>query len=260
MSQVSPFRLLSTEDISSLQSALGAPVREWATEWLSSLGDSVYQLSEDFGGDCYEASDWVFVTDQSDAWLAWRLPEKEYWELFARLFGAPAPQGSRPTPMIRSLFDECLSDLVGRIFALAGERPSIMPGENVALDRSTIAYGSGAACLRPCLGLLTLTVAISGALAERIIARPVQMNQKGPAFVRRDAAIGNRVTRVEIVLGGAELTLADLANVSAGDVIRLQTRHREPLVVRATDGVPAFMAHLGSAENHKAIQVLEKAS
>jgi flagellar motor switch protein FliM len=71
----------------------------------------------------------------------------------------------------------------------------------------------------------------------------------------RTAAIGNGTVQLEITLGDAELSLAELASIAVGDVISLDASPRDPISVRTSDGQAAFHAYLGRNTERKVIQV-----
>lgn len=260
MTQVLPFRLVGTEDVGVLRSALGGPMQSWAADWFSSSPNLVFQVSESVSPSLAASSGWTLMGEQSGVWLAWSLPEILRREFTEKLLGAPVPPGGDVSLMVQALVGECLLDLGSKLFAMAETTPATGVQNGITLAPSMIGYGSGAACVGSEAGCPLPDLVFGGEFVERLLARPRKSNAKAAALVHRHAAIRQRRANVEVVLGDAELTLADLANVSVGDVIRLQSRYRDPLLVRSPKGEPLMKANLGSAGACKAIQVIGKAS
>ncbi|MBI2308401.1 MAG: FliM/FliN family flagellar motor switch protein [Rhodocyclales bacterium] len=259
--QALPFRLLGAADLDAFRIALERPVARWAAEWFSSAKNIAFEIVDAVPGELAEAEDWSVFCDPAGCGLAWRLPERRRREFVEALLGAPLPPGGDASPMIEALLAECLQDLGARLLAIADAAAAPERRNGGRLDSTWLGYGAGAACALPDTASLCPDLVFSGELVERIVARPRPAGTAGKAdLVQRENAIGNRRARVEVVLGTAELTLADLANVSSGDVIRLQSRFREPLLVRSQEGVPLFSANLGAADASKAIQIVGRAS
>lgn len=259
--QALPFRLPGVADIEALHQALERPLRRWAAEWFSSTRHIAFTVVDAVAGEPSEAADWSVLGDPSGSALAWRLPECRRREFVEALLGAPLPPGGDASPMIESLLAECLQDLGLRLLKIVDVVAAAEPAESGRLDPTWLGYGAGVACATPDAASPLPDLVFSGELVERIVGRPKRAEIAGKIdLVQRESAIGSRRVRIEVVLGTAELTLADLANVSLGDVIRLQSRFREPLLVRSQDGQPLFNANLGAADTSKAIQIVGRAS
>ncbi|MBI3900272.1 MAG: FliM/FliN family flagellar motor switch protein [Gammaproteobacteria bacterium] len=68
-------------------------------------------------------------------------------------------------------------------------------------------------------------------------------------------AIESQTAAIEVTAGDAELTLQEMATLAVGDVIRLDHKLEDPLPVLFGDDGRLVAGHLGTAGEHKAIQL-----
>jgi flagellar motor switch protein FliM len=68
-------------------------------------------------------------------------------------------------------------------------------------------------------------------------------------------AMRNQCVALNVLLGEAEVTLAELQTLGVGDVLRLDRRVSEPLAVRLSDERVICAAHLGTRGDRKAVQL-----
>lgn len=260
MTAALPFRLVGENDKSALRIELLAEAQDWAAIWFAGAPPAELEIDAEPDLDSLDKAPWTIAGEAPERWVAWQCPT-DSWRDYARLLlAAPVGPDAALTPLIGSLLHECLSDLATRLLAAAGMATDCRQFAEGSLCSVRTGYGSGAVVAGLGGGLPPLRLVLGGEVAAAFIGRQVQPAATHIALAPRKAAIASGSMRLEVVLGQAELTLAELANVSPGDVIRLQTSFREPLAVRTSDGQPILRAHLGTRKGHKAIQIIEKTS
>jgi len=118
------------------------------------------------------------------------------------------------------------------------------------------------ALFRPLAGNLLVTVTL-GSQSLYVLApapsahgtprpqaeRPVPVTPLVTALAKTDV-------RVHVDLGSAELTVGHLATLAVGDVLRLPVALDQALLVSTHDGVPVCKAHLGSLDQHRAVELI----
>ncbi len=257
MTAAQPFRLLGEAGSSALGLELLAEVLDWSATWFAEAPQA--ELKIEAAPAPLDPDRWTVAGEAPERWVAWQSPGDSWREYIRLLLAAPVAPDAARTPLIGSLLDDCLSDLATRLLAAAGmATDGHRPGTEVQRSLRT-GYGSGAVVARLGGGLPPLRLALGGEIVTALSGRQ-EPAAADAALTPRKAAIASGSTRLEVILGEAELTLAELANVSPGDVIRLQAAFREPLTVRTSDGRPILHAHLGTRNGRKAIQIIEKTS
>lgn len=260
MSTALPFRLLGESDLSAVRKVLQREAEAWSAVWFDAAPTPDFDVSDMADADTPSAGPWMIVGADPDAWVAWGLTGRP-WRDFARLLlNAPVGPSASPSPLVESLLSECLLDLSARLFKAAGVGPQIHSPMEASLATVRTGYGAGSVVGQLGGDLPRQAFALGGAVVAGLVGERPRAAPDTAALVARESAVTTGMTRLEVVLGQAELSLAELANVSAGDVIRLQSPFREPLTVNASDGRPLLRAHLGTRGHHKAIQVIGKTS
>lgn len=126
--------------------------------------------------------------------------------------------------------------------------------EMVILVGYEVHIGDTVGTMNFCIPLLVLNPILDQISQQAHFAR--RMSEETAAEAR--AAIQRRLSRalfpVEAVLGSAELTIQDLANLRVGDVIQLDSSPYEELTV-AIGGVERFKARPGKRREYSAVQL-----
>jgi len=254
-----PFRLISDTDLSALRDAFRTEANGWATTWFATAPKVDFHSSDSFNRDRLASEKWMILGGDADTWVAWQLTGYP-WQDYARLLlTTPVGSNASLTPLVKSLLHDCLLDLAQRLLSAAGLSNIPTSSAEASLETVRTDYGSGATLGYLCGDLPRQGIAIGGAVVGGLLGRrPQSANEE--TLVAREAAISNGKTQLEVILGQAEMTLAELANISPGDVIRLQSSFRKPLAVRTMDGQPLVRARLGTCGGHKAIQITERTS
>lgn len=259
MNPVYPFRLHGNEDRAAVRTAIQKVQATWVSTWFASAPDGDVEFGFDSDPRPPNAEIWTVVKTDPENWMAWQTTARSGRDYARLLLNAPLGPRADITPLIERLLGECLVDLAIRVFDAAGLGQVTEDPEQVALGALRIGYGSGAMFGVLGGGLPHLPFAIGGATAAGLIGRPQRTAANAGPIQPRESAIAGAVAKLEVILGQAELTLAELANVSIGDVIRLQSPFREPLTVKTCGGRPVVRARLGASRGRKAIQIIDRA-
>lgn len=256
-----PFRLLGAADLARLAEATSPVVGAWAVEWGWSLEDCTLIASDDFSSISDVSADgWLECSLRDEFVIAIGVPSDQRRELLERLLGAPLPPGGGASPLLNVLLHECMADLVARLKVHFGADRDAVVGWKKTISSGLAAYGSGAAYIRgrnnDCLPVIML----GGDAAARFVPKFTGIGKPATSLTRREESIDSLPTEIEVILGEADLTLADLTSIAAGDVIRLQTSFCDPVLVRSINGDALFTAYLGAAPmGNKAIQIVARA-
>lgn len=259
MTQALPFRLVGDTDLSALRQAFRKEVQAWAGTWLAVEQGADVKFPDHADVETRNRGAWTILKVDVDCWFAWQMAGRPWRDYAKLLINAPLGSSAAPSSLLEALLDECMSDLATRLLSAAA--PSYDATlEQGGLENVRTEYGSGAIFGELGGDLPPQPIALGGSVVSALVGRQSQPSPHEAMLASRESAIGGGVTRLEVVLGQAELTLADLANVSVGDVIRLQSPFRDPLLVRTDDGVPLARARLGVRDGYKAIQLTGKTS
>jgi flagellar motor switch/type III secretory pathway protein FliN len=116
-------------------------------------------------------------------------------------------------------------------------------------------FGSGVVIYEASFGGETLSLALAADAAEKLLAQKREEADK-IALSERDSCIDQGRLHIEVVAGEAEISVSDLVQLGAGQVIVLDTAAGAPLKVRrAEDGRDMGKAYLAVNAGCKAIQL-----
>ncbi|HEU4652729.1 MAG TPA: FliM/FliN family flagellar motor C-terminal domain-containing protein [Steroidobacteraceae bacterium] len=99
-----------------------------------------------------------------------------------------------------------------------------------------------------------LLVGLDGRVVERLVSRQV-IEAKADKLVARRSSISEARMSLEAVLGTAEVSVAELAELNEGDVIVLSNRLSEPVDLVNEAGQFVARARLGSSGTNRAVSV-----
>ncbi len=255
MSPVSAYRLLSDSEEQLLSGKILAVCRSWLADWCPYCPD-VQLLSADERLVHRTAPEWLLWVQDSATWVGLRLPKGGERSLAQLLFAKAVMPAGELTPVLRELLREVLEDLLCRLKNL--EAPSPSPETPVVrMTDSQVGLGAGAAVY---VGKLAgggphIEIALGGAITARLLPT-VEFPAPATPVVFRDQAISNGRVRVEAVVGEASFSLGELASLAPGDVIALDIPIDHPIVLRVPGRAPVCHAHLGTLDDHKAVQLL----
>lgn len=250
-----PYRLCGDSVTAKSAESAGHILNAWCREWfVEPLPAHTLRMTSDFSPG---AATWRLLKFDQDLWVACRLKDRAERDFMQLLFGSSA--GAAHSPILADVFDSCIRDMLQRLLQPAS-LDEIDDAITVAnLDGLRANAGSGVLFASVEGALPFSGLAFGGAWVESVAsdALPLPAAQPVPLLPRR-SALGTGEIHVELSLGEAELTLAELAGISVGDVLALDVPHQAPLQLRGADGTPLCKVHLGRTGQHIAVQVFSK--
>lgn len=251
MNDVRPIRFVGVSDQRELERALAKPVADWAKSWFATP-PSLSLESRSFSQVAANSEAWHVRGAMPDSWVAWHAGTS--MQTLLRYLFTDATDDHPKDGLGESVALECLSDLADRVLDTAGLRSS--PAHVPAATRLPIADGSGSQCVRLVGGEAfgEMLLGFGGNVVE-ILATPTRSTPPPRTLQSRSSALGNSRVTLEVRLGEAELSVAELSTIAVGDVIALDALSHDPLVVRTIDGRVACHAYLGRIAERKIVQV-----
>lgn len=244
--QAYPYRLTGDSVKAKVGATIQAVLDVWAQEWFAVPPAFSIRVNDTLpmGGE------WSIQTEDEHHWVACLPSETAVRDFMQLLFGTPA--GNASGSLMDDVLQECLADLMQRL----------MPSTTVKTyygqyDDKRTGIGSGALHIDIDGGLPLLGLALGGAWVEKAAAEALPA-PVSPQPVSRRSAIGQGRMAVELSLGEAKLSLAELAGISVGDVLTLDSLYLNPLQLRTANGQALCKAHLGRIGQNKAIQVISR--
>jgi flagellar motor switch/type III secretory pathway protein FliN len=169
--------------------------------------------------------------------------------------------------------EQALASLVERIGGLLSAEPTASP-DGGAWVAQALVHGSGAvlasigfmeqklSCLMDPAAVGALPAASAASAASAAPAAPAASAAQpapptgglGKANLAR--ALGGVSVSLPVIVGEAEVDLANLASLAVGDVIRLDAPIEKPLAVRTADGESLFEVFLGRIGRDVAVEVV----
>jgi len=247
-----PFRLIGASQQKALQDLLLPPVQAWAEAWFVDAVVDGLELHDELGAVLGEAESWHILGNAASVWIAYPRDSVISASRAGKLLATELGRGHGLSPLAEAVCRECIDDLTQAIFSTAQVQSSMSQiADSTQLHQG---YGSGSVSIK-IMGSIEQRIILSKDLVDGLLrdfqfAKPVL-----DSLVARHSALAHAVTRLELRLGEAELSLAEIAGMAVGDVIALNLNHRDPLQVTSANGAPLFLAHLGRQGEHKAVQV-----
>lgn len=247
-----PYRLAGDSVRAAVTAALRPGIAQWARDWFASAPKSGIAIDAKLPADIDE--DWLVFGDD-DCWLA--LPAKSLLSRdFLRLLLSADIAGNTPGALAEQVVQDCIADLAQRCLALANALEPAAAAVRASVRTLHVGPGSGAVFATLQGDLPAQRLLLGGGLVAALSFEALPPAICDIPLAPRRSGIADGVTQVEVSLGEAELSLAELAGIAVGDVLALDALSRDPLTVRTIDGNPVFSAHLGLAGEHKAIQII----
>jgi hypothetical protein len=259
MTQALPFRFVGQTMRRGFEQAVSAPLSAWSEAWFIEPPTAQLKLEDaPWPANSQTQGQWQWAGSAPDAWVAWRQTDAPWSALGRLLFGAGIGARPTPSPVTEAVLAECMADLAFRVLQAAGLPPSENAPPHAGLTSLRHGYGSGAVFGFTGASLPAQALLFGGEVVARLAPQRTNPARDLPPLTPRAAAIDRATSSVEVVLGEAELSLAQLAGIGRGDVLRLDTRFREPVVVRGDSGAPFARANLGRRDERLAIQFTKK--
>jgi hypothetical protein len=245
---VRPFRLWGDSAKAELCCVLREPLAAWGEAWLSRQTLSTVVVVQDAP---LPDDEGMAHAGSGGHWVAIRRLEADWRPAAAAVFGGEdGLGGAQPSPVIRSMLLDGGRDLIERLAHAAGVTAAVDGDKALDCqpDRGTLGVEAR-------FGALCLTFAIGGDAVAALTAKRVRPASAQVRIDRREAGIVTGQVTLEAWVGGAELTVGELAGLEAGDVIRLDSLPTAPLSLRTRSGAVVAQGHLGLKDGHKALQL-----
>jgi flagellar motor switch/type III secretory pathway protein FliN len=234
-----PYKLFGAHERAVLAELLEQRIRPWARDWFPARPPLRLEC---FPADL-ERREWLGFANPAGEWWALAAAEAEIDALAAELCGAPGRAG--PSALAAEAARAALHDLAA---ALAGG--SVSPLEQVTPDFA--APGSAAFTARVTLGGAALRLVASPEWTLRALRERLPAPAPAPLAGRRQA-IASRPVSLRVVAGWAEVELAELRGLQAGDVITLHARVERPMsLVLEGREAPLCGARVGLKDGRRA--------
>ena len=245
-----PYRFVGDSVKAEVRKALRTVLDTWSRAWFSSL--PAYEIH--IGSDVPVGFEWHARSVASDNWAAYCPKDRAQRDFMQLLFGPSAVAST--SVLVAEVWHDCLSDLMARLVPVASSEARLLETESL----SGLHTGAGSGALHIALeGALPIQgLALGGAWVETAAAEALPATSVKLALTPRHTLLSRGRARVELRLGEAELPLSELAGISVGDVLALDTPYKSPLLLRTTEGQALCQAHLGRIGQHKAIQIISK--
>lgn len=168
--------------------------------------------------------------------------------------GLPQPAAGA-TSISAACTDEALLDLQARLTALLRDPRTLSgPAATIAWPAPQRAKGHGLVLVNVKHGLPLLSL-VAPATSFKAHG-PAKADADGPLKAADlDLALRAQHASLEVVLGHAELSLADMMDLGPGDVLLLDRHIHEPLQLAGADGRVSLPVHLGRQGEHFAVQL-----
>ncbi|RQP26671.1 FliM/FliN family flagellar motor C-terminal domain-containing protein [Piscinibacter terrae] len=247
---VRPFRLVPDTAISAIREAVAQCLAHWAGDWGATLDDIQADVHRFDGNDLAAPTDEWQPLHGGWMWKSSELPSH-----VASAMGLPAAPKTETPSMSAQAVAQAAADLGTRVAGLLRDLrdasstvrpPSLsqaaqMPGHGIV--HVTLRRGTGV------LSLAADVTAFKAWIPQAIKSAPIRAEDL-------DAALRTQAATLEVVLGHTELSLADMMDLGAGDVLLLDRRIDQPLVLSAIDGQAELPVHLGRQGDHFAVQLM----
>jgi hypothetical protein len=164
-----------------------------------------------------------------------------------------------PNSMLNEVARLAILDLIKRILALEldgeihfgeeGDVESCLPPEAISRGREALCFSVDLQ------GVSFLIWAPVNLFLPRLVSLSKDSSDKEAVVVSPREAVANQQLTAFVTLGGAELSVDDLAKLKNGDVIRLDKDLREPLSLVVQNATASFSGFLGSQGDLLAFQI-----
>jgi Type III flagellar switch regulator (C-ring) FliN C-term len=251
MSHVQPFRLYGDRELNTIRTSLLEIVRAWSCDWFSSAPALGLSFIEEAELAATERIAWRYL-NQADDVVAVRLCAQGMKGIGSLLLDASSLISSVSSPLMTEIVKECLDDLLMRVAGLP-EKSREQP-----FDSEVLSYGGG--CLvkfensMPSMWLL-----IGGEIAQTWVDAEAKVDAIRQQSIQQVTPLSDAINRglqsIEVIAGQATLSVGELAQLSIGDVIRLDSASCESVLVQGLDRTPLFKARLCAQDQHKALLI-----
>lgn len=261
---MTPYRFLGVSEVARFGSATRTHKSAWTRHWFSDEREA--DISAMACGSKHGATDlrW-YRYGCSDEFLAIGSTARDTSALTAALLAADVRGAERDDPdsvsgqLALHLLCGAVADLVSRIVPLSG---------GLTVPRAAPEFGEAA--LKPYGGMVGLRIRmselhdglhvfLSAALTQRWMEHDgVRLStRRTPVLAARTEAVARATVGLKVVLHDDALSVGDVRDLKAGDVILLSESIRQPLEVRSEAGLTVGECYLGRALDQRAIRLVK---
>jgi flagellar motor switch protein FliM len=247
---VRAFRLVPDTTISTIREAVAQLLAQWAADWGASLDDLQIDTARLNDTD---------LAAPADEWQAlhggWMWKNSDLPSHVASAMGLPSVSKAETPSMSAQTVAQAADELASRLIGMLRDlRDALSPARASSLSQALHQRGHGMVqiTLRRGTAVLSLAADVTAFKAwapQAIKSAPIRADDL-------DAALRTQVASLEVVLGHTELSLADMMDLGPGDVLLLDRRIDQPLVLSAIEGQAELPVHLGRQGDHFAVQLM----
>jgi flagellar motor switch/type III secretory pathway protein FliN len=248
MTAVVPLYWVSSSVMAQLTQVLDSALQSWAAAWGVTLplsGAVRLADSRELGDASPSGAGWDSMTAESGPWL--RISGGLKDELAALMLGTDAARSKIAEEVaaraLRALEDALHALLRSDVAASMADHPESLPAGAHWGVHYTATLGD-----KHLVDVLLRSATLE---AHGWLRRPAPQALKSDST---EAALSHLPVSFCVELGHVEVSVGDLANLSAGDVILMPQLATEPLPVKVTGTPVELRAHLGSSKAQRAIQ------
>jgi hypothetical protein len=254
--EVRPYLVLGDRDRSALLARIETALLEWCEEWLAP-GAREFRLSPVSRP---QAGRWLVGDSDGERNVALGYPGNWIEAAGALLTAGTPPEqpAASASELAAQLAEAMLKDLVVKTLrSCSGADPGNTRWGGDAPPDAWLSPGTGATMFSCELSpAVPLVVALSPELVLASLPKMRPQSAARDALVTIRSALGDCPVTLEAVLGEADIELEDLSRLAAGDVIVLDRKLDDSLLLRLGAGDPVIRIQLGAADGKKAAQVL----
>lgn len=256
------FRLYGESERRKVADVLTKVMAAWASEWLAPGARAPELRVAVDAGAVHDVARWLVARRNDQVLLAVGELRDGALESLVSGLAAGETSGGRTSGAVQRLAETIMQDLASRLVRaldVGGDRGAAAWSPAPPCSGEIGQPGSGwmaATCEWGAAGVMQLLLTPES--VARVVDAAPAARKGGDALNRRRGAIDNRSVTIEVVLGEAELEVADLESLAPGDVIRLDRKLGDPLLVRNDAGDVLCGAHVGADGNRRAVQLVMK--
>ncbi len=256
MTDYLPFRLVSDTQKKEIDTKLSLIVNGWLKIWFSSLPDLSIAKIETDQVLFFNANEWLVFGRAPDAWVAWKLDGIVSRELLSMMFNFSIGNSAKLSPIMIDIVKDAAFSFVSELTTYCQSDNQSFSELSEPVDSLRTGWGSGTISVKFKIGTVQQHIAIGGDYVG-LLSPLGPYNIQGVSLTKREDAINDYKTSLDVLVGNTDVTLDELANLEVGDVIRLGSLIQEPFSIRSSDGKPMANAYLGVNGNFKVVKLIE---
>ena len=249
------FKLYKPSELDQLGEALCSSLQTFSADWLTiqsicatptNVDDPV---NEEDGDDVYSDTYWRVI---SESLAIARNSESG----FARML---LPADESPGSVAEELRERVLLTYLGSLSAALDPAGS-EEQEAAPIDCKRSLYkGSGAFLVRLRINGLSVEILMGPRIAVNILGSPTISGPR-PQLPTLREAMTDQCVSLRAELGSTTLTIGDIKQLAAGDVVALDRSFAQKMILRASSGKVLAHADLGALQGKKALRILAPSS